>query len=120
MALLEVKSLRTSFFTDDGEVRAVDGVSFSVEPGKLMGIVGESGSGKTASVLSIMRLLPESAKVVGRVFGKRLHYENPGVRHNRIDRAELLDREFSHFLRRFKLTYIAIDQSEVIGSFELF
>lgn len=36
MALLEVKSLRTSFFTDDGEVRAVDGVSFSVEPGKLM------------------------------------------------------------------------------------
>jgi peptide/nickel transport system ATP-binding protein len=65
VALLEVKSLRTSFFTDDGEVRAVDGVSFSVEPGKLMGIVGESGSGKTASVLSIMRLLPESAKIVG-------------------------------------------------------
>ena len=65
MALLEVKSLRTSFFTDEGEVRAVDGVSFSVEPGKLMGIVGESGSGKTASVLSIMRLLPESAKIVG-------------------------------------------------------
>jgi oligopeptide/dipeptide ABC transporter ATP-binding protein len=65
VALLEVKSLRTSFFTDDGAVRAVDGVSFSVEPGKLMGIVGESGSGKTASVLSIMRLLPESAKIVG-------------------------------------------------------
>ncbi len=65
MALLEVKSLRTSFFTEDGEVRAVDGVSFSVEPGKLMGLVGESGSGKTASVLSIMRLLPESAKIVG-------------------------------------------------------
>ncbi|HXN86057.1 MAG TPA: ABC transporter ATP-binding protein [Candidatus Binataceae bacterium] len=65
MALLEVKSLRTSFFTEAGEVRAVDGVSFSVEPGKLMGIVGESGSGKTASVLSIMRLLPESAKIVG-------------------------------------------------------
>jgi len=65
VALLEVKSLRTSFFTEAGEVRAVDGVSFSVEPGKLMGIVGESGSGKTASVLSIMRLLPESAKIVG-------------------------------------------------------
>ncbi len=65
MALLEVKSLRTSFFTDDGEVRAVDGVSFSVEPGKLMGIVGESGSGKTVSVLSIMRLLPETARIVG-------------------------------------------------------
>jgi len=63
--LLEVKSLRTSFFTDAGEVRAVDGVSFSVAPGKLMGLVGESGSGKTASVLSIMRLLPESARIVG-------------------------------------------------------
>ena len=63
--LLEVKDLRTSFFTDAGEVRAVDGVSFSVEPGKLMGLVGESGSGKTASVLSIMRLLPERARVIG-------------------------------------------------------
>jgi peptide/nickel transport system ATP-binding protein len=64
-SLLEVKDLRTSFFTDAGEVRAVDGVSFAVEPGKLMGLVGESGSGKTASVLSIMRLLPESARVTG-------------------------------------------------------
>jgi peptide/nickel transport system ATP-binding protein len=65
--LLEIKDLRTSFFTDAGEVRAVDGVSFAVEPGKLMGLVGESGSGKTASVLSIMRLLPESARVGGAV-----------------------------------------------------
>jgi oligopeptide/dipeptide ABC transporter ATP-binding protein len=63
--LLEVKDLRTSFFTDAGEVRAVDGVSFAVEAGKLMGLVGESGSGKTASVLSVMRLLPESARVMG-------------------------------------------------------
>jgi oligopeptide/dipeptide ABC transporter ATP-binding protein len=63
--LLEVKSLCTSFFTGEGEVRAVDGVSFSVEAGKLMGIVGESGSGKTATVLSIMRLLPESARITG-------------------------------------------------------
>ena len=47
--LLEVKDLRTSFFTDAGEVRAVDGVSFAVEPGKLMGLVGESGSGKTVT-----------------------------------------------------------------------
>ncbi|HTQ23973.1 MAG TPA: ABC transporter ATP-binding protein, partial [Candidatus Binataceae bacterium] len=46
-------------------MRAVDGVSFAVEPGKLMGLVGESGSGKTVSVLSVMRLLPESARVVG-------------------------------------------------------
>ena len=63
--LLEVKDLRTSFFTPQGEVRAVDGVSFSAFPGKLMGLVGESGSGKTVSVLSIMRLLPESARIGG-------------------------------------------------------
>jgi oligopeptide/dipeptide ABC transporter ATP-binding protein len=63
--LLEVRDLRTSFFTDAGEVRAVDGVSFALEPGKLMGLVGESGSGKTVSVLSIMRLLPERGRVTG-------------------------------------------------------
>ncbi|HUO04386.1 MAG TPA: ABC transporter ATP-binding protein [Candidatus Binataceae bacterium] len=63
--LLEVKSLCTSFFTEAGEVRAVDRVGFSIAPGKLMGLVGESGSGKTASVLSIMRLLPETAKTTG-------------------------------------------------------
>ena len=62
--LLEVKDLRTSFFTPRGELRAVDGVSFSVAPGKLTGLVGESGSGKTVSVLSIMRLLPDSARIV--------------------------------------------------------
>jgi oligopeptide/dipeptide ABC transporter ATP-binding protein len=63
--LLEVKSLSTSYFTDAGELRAVDRVSFCVEPGRLMGLVGESGSGKTATVLSIMRLLPETARIVG-------------------------------------------------------
>ena len=61
--LLEVKSLCTSFLTDAGEVRAVDHVSFSIEAGKLMGLVGESGSGKTATVLSVMRLLPETARI---------------------------------------------------------
>jgi oligopeptide/dipeptide ABC transporter ATP-binding protein len=63
-ALLEVKDLRTSFFTPYGEVQALDGVSFSVAPGRLIGLVGESGSGKSVSVLSIMRLLPENARVV--------------------------------------------------------
>ncbi|HVN89568.1 MAG TPA: ABC transporter ATP-binding protein [Candidatus Binataceae bacterium] len=63
--LLEVKDLRTSFFTPKGEVRVVDGVNFSITPGKLTGIVGESGSGKTISVLSIMRLLPEGARITG-------------------------------------------------------
>jgi peptide/nickel transport system ATP-binding protein len=64
-ALLEVKDLRVSFYTSRGEVRALDGASFSVAPGRLTGLVGESGSGKTVSVLSIMRLLPENARITG-------------------------------------------------------
>ena len=59
MALLEVKGLRTQFFTQDGVVNAVNGVSFYVEEGETLGIVGESGCGKSVSVLSVMRLIPQ-------------------------------------------------------------
>lgn len=59
MALLEVKDLRTQFFTQDGVVNAVNGVSFYVEEGETLGIVGESGCGKSVSVLSVMRLIPQ-------------------------------------------------------------
>jgi peptide/nickel transport system ATP-binding protein len=58
MALLEVNDLRTHFRTDDGIVKAVDGVSFSVEKGKTLGIVGESGCGKSVTCLTIMGLNP--------------------------------------------------------------
>ncbi|MFZ5917135.1 MAG: ABC transporter ATP-binding protein [Chloroflexota bacterium] len=65
-ALLEVKGLKTRFFTQDGVVNAVNGISYLLEEGGTLGIVGESGCGKSVGVLSIMRLIPDPpGKVVG-------------------------------------------------------
>ena len=72
MALLEVDNLVTEFDTDEGRVRAVDGVSFSVEAGQTVGIVGESGCGKSVTALSIMRLLPQP---MGQIAGGTLHFQ---------------------------------------------
>ncbi|ERK30134.1 ABC transporter ATP-binding protein [Clostridium intestinale] len=63
--ILDVKDLRTSFFTHVGEVKAVRGVSFSLGKGEALGIVGESGSGKSVTMMSIMKLLQENGKLVG-------------------------------------------------------
>ncbi|MEN9563881.1 MAG: hypothetical protein RIR73_2125 [Chloroflexota bacterium] len=62
--LLEVKNLKTYFYTEDGTVHAVDGVDFSIYPGEVLGIVGESGCGKSVTSLSIMRLISAPGKIV--------------------------------------------------------
>ena len=64
MALLEVNDLHTSFFTPAGEVKAVNGVSFNLDRGKVLGIVGESGSGKSVTAYSIMQILEKTGKIV--------------------------------------------------------
>ena len=73
--LLEVKNLKTYFFTEDGIVKAVDGVDFAVYPGEVLGLVGESGCGKSVTSFSIMRLISQPGKIVdGEIYfdGKNL------------------------------------------------
>ena len=63
--LLDVRDLRTSFLTPQGEARAVDGISFSIDAGQTLGLVGESGCGKTMTALSILRLIPPAGRIAG-------------------------------------------------------
>jgi oligopeptide/dipeptide ABC transporter ATP-binding protein len=66
VALLEIENLQTQFFTSEGTVKAVDGVSYTVEEGETVAVVGESGSGKSVTAMSILRLIPwPPGKVVG-------------------------------------------------------
>ncbi|MBQ7688516.1 MAG: ABC transporter ATP-binding protein [Clostridia bacterium] len=63
--LISVQDLHTSFFTDAGEVQAVNGVSFNLDEGEILGIVGESGSGKSVTAYSIMQILADTGRIVG-------------------------------------------------------
>jgi peptide/nickel transport system ATP-binding protein len=63
--LLSVDDLQVQFFTEDGVVRAVDGISFDVREGELVGLVGESGAGKSVAVSAIMRLVESPGQIVG-------------------------------------------------------
>ena len=63
--LLSIQNLQTHFFTDDGLIKAVDGISFDMAPRETLGIVGESGSGKSVTALSILRLVSRPGRIVG-------------------------------------------------------
>jgi oligopeptide transport system ATP-binding protein len=82
--LLEVRNLRTYFDTDDGEVKAVDGVAFQLKRGETLGIVGESGSGKSVTNLSIIRLIPEPP---GRIVSGEIVFDGTDVL--RLKEAEM-------------------------------
>ena len=91
--ILEVKGLRTSFFTDEGEVKAVDGVSFTIHRGETVGIVGESGSGKSVTSLSIMRLVPgPNGKITG---GEVLYYPEGGE--EAVNLLEVPRKQMQHY-----------------------
>jgi oligopeptide transport system ATP-binding protein len=74
--LLEVKNLKTQFFTQDGVVRAVDDVSFHIMPGETLGIVGESGCGKSITAMSLMRLIPSPP---GRIVAGSINFEGEDI-----------------------------------------
>jgi oligopeptide transport system ATP-binding protein len=96
--LLEVRDLRTHFFTDDGVVRAVDGISYDLQEGETMGLVGESGCGKTVSALSILRLIPNPP---GKIVGGQVLFEGDDllkvdedeIRHIRGNRIAMIFQE---------------------------
>jgi peptide/nickel transport system ATP-binding protein len=74
--LLDVKNLKTYFFTDEGVVRAVDGVDLYIEKGETLGVVGESGCGKSVTALSIMKLIPQPP---GRIVEGEINYDGTNL-----------------------------------------
>ncbi len=94
--VLDVQELQTHLFTKWGVTRAVDGVSFQIREGETLGLVGESGSGKSMTALSLLRLLPEAARIVG---GRILLDGDDIVRMRMPDVREMRGRKISMILQ---------------------
>ena len=88
--LVELKNIKTHFFLDEGTVRAVDGVSFSIHRGKVLGVVGESGCGKSITARSIMRIVPSPGKITaGQILFHRDSKGNGSQATEVVDLAQL-------------------------------
>jgi peptide/nickel transport system ATP-binding protein len=87
--ILSVRDLKTFFFLDEGTVRAVDGVSFDVQPGQVVGIVGESGCGKSVTIKSVLRIVQEPGRIVGGEILFRRRGSNGSGRAAVVDLVEL-------------------------------
>ena len=106
MALLEVTDLHTSFFTPAGEVKAVNGISFNLERGKVLGIVGESGSGKSVTAYSIMQILASTGKIVsGSIMFDGQELVNSGEKVMKTVRGNKISIIFQDPMTRLNPTY---------------
>jgi len=108
--LLELRDLRTYFDVDGGEFRAVDGVSFTLDAGRTLGIVGESGCGKTVTALSILGLIPRPP---GRVVGGEILFE--GVDLLKLKQAELRERRGNQISMIFQEPMTSLNPAFTVG-----
>jgi peptide/nickel transport system ATP-binding protein len=107
MTLLEVSNLTVKFYTADGVVRAVDGLSYQIERGERFGIVGESGAGKSVSALSLLRLIEDPGQI-----------ESGAIRFYEQDAVETFEADFPDSVIDFKQLQQTTDLSEVAASLE--
>ena len=119
--ILEVEDLKTQFFTEEGVVRAVDGIDFDVRRGEIVGLVGESGAGKSVAVQSLMRLVEEPGAIVGGeirykddlLFGLEASADDP---QERTEREEMLTRsEMRQQIRGREIAIIFQDPMESLN-----
>jgi len=115
--LLRVEDLKAYFYMDEGVVHAVDGVSFDVMPGKVVGIVGESGCGKSVTMKAILQILEPGARIVnGKVtLRSRVHHGDPGSPEELIELTRL--HRNSRQMRRIRGAEIALIPQEPMAAF---
>ena len=108
--LLEIKNLKTHFFTHEGTVKAVDGVSFKINQGETLGIVGESGSGKSVTALSVMKLIPHPP---GKIVNGEIYFEGKDLL--RLNDKEIRDIRGKKISMIFQEPMTSLDPVFTIG-----